>query len=428
MIAIYTENITPRISFIVSTLFGDKAVLVDEISTFSNADAIKINYSSKRIDDSFQIVPFGLLTEKGCKSLPIEIFLWNDLPAFFKVEGGFPFDIFSAAFFLLSRYEEYLPHEKDEYGRFSHHESIAFKNQFLKVPLIDLWMQKFWEILRSEFLSQEKEEFSFQFTPTYDIDIAYRFLHHKWYRNAGGFLKDLLAMDGSNFSSRAKTLFFSASDPADVYAWLDALHQRYNLHPVYFFLLAERRKGFDKNLSPSSSGMKLLIRETAGKYAIGIHPSWQSGEDENILRKEISTLRTISQEDISLSRQHYIRMNLPETYRSLLKNGIRQDFSMGYGSINGFRASTSKPFYWYDLIAEKQTHLRIRPFCYMEANSIFEQKDSPQAAAVELQGFYDVIKAVNGELITIFHNHFLTDQREGEEWRKLYAHFLSENF
>jgi len=48
--------------------------------------------------------------------LVIENNFSKDFSAFFKSEGDYPFDIFSAVFYLLSRYEEYLPYKKDMYG------------------------------------------------------------------------------------------------------------------------------------------------------------------------------------------------------------------------------------------------------------------------------------------------------------------------
>ena len=62
----------------------------------------------------------------------------------------FPFDIFGASFFMLSRYEEYLPHIKDEYGRFEAKESLAFKYGFLEIPIVDKWVQ----ILKIEILKK----------------------------------------------------------------------------------------------------------------------------------------------------------------------------------------------------------------------------------------------------------------------------------
>jgi hypothetical protein len=101
---------------------------------------------------------------------------------------------------------------------------------------------------------------------------------------------------------------------------------------------------------------------------------------------------------------------------------------MGYGSINGFRASVAFPFYWYDIEKEKATSLLIHPFCFMEANSFFEQHLSPSEAAKELQHYYNVTKQVGGQLITIFHNHFLTEQQQWRAWREMYENFFVSNF
>lgn len=84
----------------------------------------------------------------------------------------------------------------------------------------------------------------------------------------------------------------------------------------------------------------------------------------------------IAGKTITKSRQHFIKMDLPETYEQLLRNGITGDYSMGSGSINGFRASTASAFYWYNLKTETVTQLKIHPFCFMDANS-FMNKNLP---------------------------------------------------
>ena len=75
------------------------------------------------------------------------------IQAFFKSEGDYPFDIFSAVFYLLSRYEEYLPHKKDMYGRYAHENSLAFKEGFLNLPLINIWLEDFKNVLKKKFPS-----------------------------------------------------------------------------------------------------------------------------------------------------------------------------------------------------------------------------------------------------------------------------------
>jgi DNA-binding ferritin-like protein (Dps family) len=174
--------------------------------------------------------------------------------------------------------------------------------------------------------------------------------------------------------------------------------------------------------------MQQLLQQHAQRYTVGIHPSWQSGDDDVLLKDEIITLQNIIQQTVKYSRQHYIRMSLPKTYQKLIEQGIEAEYSMGYGSINGFRASYTLPFKWYDLQKELQTNLTIHPFCYMEANSFFEQKLTIDEAAAELQSYYNIVKKVNGHFITIFHNHFLTEQKQWIAWRNMYENFLHSNF
>lgn len=129
---------------------------------------------------------------------------------------------------------------------------------------------------------------------------------------------------------------------------------------------------------------------------------------------------------ISASRQHYIRFELPRTYRTLAEAGIREDYSMGYGSINGFRASVASPFYWYDLEREQTTALLLYPFCFMEANAFFEEGLSAMQALDEMYRYYHAVRKVNGLFITVWHNTFLGTDPLYRGWREAYAQFFRE--
>ena len=155
----------------------------------------------------------------------------------------------------------------------------------------------------------------------------------------------------------------------------------------------------------------------------------QAGKAEMILKyckMKKALLENISGQSINQSRQHYIRFNLPDGYRRLTDASITDDYSMGYGSINGFRASVAASFYWYDLEKEEQTSLRIHPFCFMEANSFYEQKFSAIQALEELMHYLNICKAVNGQLITIWHNNFLGTAKAFAGWKETYAAFIAQ--
>ncbi|MFI5132516.1 MAG: polysaccharide deacetylase family protein, partial [Chitinophagales bacterium] len=264
------------------------------------------------------------------------------------------------------------------------------------------------------------------FLPTYDIDIAWSYKHKGWWRNLGGGLRSLFKGDGSLLKERIQVLRGKQKDPFDAFGWMNKMHEQYKLKPYYFFLVPQTRGYYDKNISPTCKAMQDLIRDHITRYPVGIHPSWKSGDDVLLLKKEIETLSNLTGRPVVSSRQHYIRFNLPGSYRRLIDNGIKNDFSMGYGSINGFRASVCSPFYWYDLEKEVRTELMLFPFCYMEANSFYEQQYSPERALEEMRHYYKVVKSVSGYLIMIWHNSFLGTDRLTADWRDVYEQFIKE--
>ena len=169
-----------------------------------------------------------------------------------------------------------------------------------------------------------------------------------------------------------------------------------------------------------------LIKRHAKKYRSGLHPSWRSNNNFSILLKEKKIMETAGKMEVNISRQHYIKMSMPQTYQELIKAGIEADYSMGYGSINGFRASVASTFYWYDLTTEKTTSLQLYPFCYMDANSFYEQNLDAGQALEELQYYLNECKKVNGFFISIFHNNFLGTDKQFTGWKEMYTKFISQ--
>ncbi|HXB43094.1 MAG TPA: polysaccharide deacetylase family protein [Puia sp.] len=415
------------VDFISKELFDEPIGVTSDKEVFASSNHPKINYSDTEFSDTeLFIKPVSLLFESGIKPQSIHCFELNYHKAFFQTTGDFSFDIFAACFYLLSRYEEYLPHEKDEYNRYAYTNSLAHKENFLDQPLINIWLQEFRQVLQKKSPDIVFRRCSFRFIPTYDIDVAYSYLHKGWRRNTGGLFKSISMGDWHSVKQRASVLLKKQGDPFDAYEWLDSLHLYCRVKPYYFFLVAKDQKGHDKNISPKKNALQELIQYHAAGYTVGIHPSWRSNEDEKLLKEEIEWLEYIADKKILHSRQHFIRLTLPQTYRRLINAGIAKDFSMGYGSINGFRASVASSFFWYDLENELQTPLQVFPFCFMDANSLYEQNFTAQQAMTELLNYYNAIKKVNGLMITIWHNHFLGTDPKFAGWREVYEIFLKD--
>jgi hypothetical protein len=423
MVSIISASISPRLQYVCDFIFTQYYQLPYELiseathTTSSNLifyglesegrKAIKVSATS--LLSSTEIAPHTLNIAKTKTAT-----LLYSIP---ETEIGF--DIFSAVFYLISRYEEYLQTTPDKYGRFDAVNSVAYQNDFLHLPMVDIWLQEFKSILTAHFPDLVFANHTFSFLPTYDIDIAFSYRAKGGLRNIGGFLK-------SPSMERIKVLLGRKQDPYDCFSDLQMLHQRYQLEPIYFFLLAQKLGQYDKNIAPSSASLQQLIQSISKTYEVGIHPSWQSYLQVSTVNQEIKLLENITGSNISKSRQHYIRMRLPESYQTIIKCGITDDYSMGYGTRNGFRASTSFPYYWYDLSNEKTTSLKIHPFCYMDATSIFQSHHTVDEAFTEMTNLGETCQKYSIPFISIFHNNLLGADKLSQSYSKMYEAFMKE--
>ena len=422
---IYAEQNSPRLRYIAEfagrQTIGESFRVTQDGDEYKGSVFPKINYSDRPLQEGeIWIVPQGLLFEKNIREKGIECSELNGVKIFFQNNSSFGFDILAACFYLISRYEEYLPHQEDEYGRYSHLNSLAYKNRFLDQPLVNKWMA----VLRNKLGMKDPNKF--EFLPTYDIDEAWSYKYKHWFRNIGGMVRDQLKGDKARAKLRKNVRAWKEKDPYDSFDWMDALHDTYNLKPLYFFLVAGSNGKYDKNTLPSNDAMKGLIKRVTSKYEIGVHPSWQTGEHPELLKKEIAFLENISAKNITTSRQHFLRFKLPDGYRRLINAGINEDHSMGYGTINGFRASVASSFFWFDLGKNEATNLLVHPFCFMDANSFYEMKQTPAQALEELRYYLNEVRSVNGNLITLWHNTFLGTEERFSGWREVYEDFLKE--
>jgi hypothetical protein len=162
-----------------------------------------------------------------------------------------------------------------------------------------------------------------------------------------------------------------------------------------------------------------------GDYArIGIHPSYGSNNNRPQLKKEIARLSKILNRDITDSRQHFLKLRLPETYRDLIDSDITDDYTMGYASYIGFRASICTPFNFYDLDMELETKLKVHPFAFMEGTLKYYMKIEPKQAMSMIKPLIDSVKNVNGTFISLWHNDSLNNKNQWKGWQQVYEEMV----
>ena len=157
---------------------------------------------------------------------------------------------------------------------------------------------------------------------------------------------------------------------------------------------------------------------------MGIHPSYYSRNHQSRIRNEKEKLERIIGDKVISSRQHFLRFCLPDTYRYLLKLGIREEYSMGYANQVGYRAGTCTPFYWYDLQAEIRTEMRIYPFQVMDGSLRNYMGTEPAEAEQIVDEIIQDIRQYGGIFGLIWHNSSLGGFGHWSGWREVYQKIL----
>ncbi|MFI5220920.1 MAG: polysaccharide deacetylase family protein [Bacteroidia bacterium] len=434
MILVFTTQKSPRLDYILAELLGRRAGFEWQVTTdeneFLNFSGPKINYSENTFEDHIRIKPNGLLFETEIHNLQMEVKedeTWNKI--LFEQNSTIPFDIFSASFYLLSRYEEFLPtdhdlsgqaglsHKKDEHGRYDHRQSLAFQNHFIETPLVDIWTQKLKEKILEKFPSETFRQNQFKFLSTIDIDFAYKYKGIRLTRHLLKFGKSVLQFRFLDADEQIQVVLKFKKDPYNTYRLIENISSRSSTETLFFVLMRTGTK-HDKNILPESNEMKFLVKKLSKKFEIGLHPSYFA--EENKIEEEKSLLEKLTGKIISISRHHFLSIRLPKTYQRLISSGIIADYSMAYSGICGFRASTCFPFNFFDLSQNRMTNLVVHPTTVMDVTLKNSQKLKPEEANQKILKLMTEVKKVSGTFISLWHNSSLCEDKEWKGWTKVF--------
>ena len=429
MILVYTHKITPRVRYIFKHIFT--RILLTPVSFTSKVEEFvahngpKMSYTKVPLGKEFFIRSNELLFEQGVNDLEINISKWDETPCFFNTgsNSSIPFDIFAASFYLISRYEEYLPHVRDVHERFTAEQSLAYKFRFLEKPVVDIWALKLKDILKERFPEYHFPEREFSYISTIDVDNAYAYKYKSFVRTSGGFISDFFKLHLKSFWDRLLVLLRIKKDPYNTFEKILAVSKKNKVQLIFFFLVADYTT-FDTNVSATKRQFRLLIKYIADYASVGLHPSYYTMKNSILLKKEKERLEAITNIPTTMSRQHFLRFSLPETYQNLIDLEINEDYSMGYASHVGFRAGTSIPFYFFDLDFEIQTPLKVYPFALMDTTLNDYMGLTPKQSLGRTKDLLNEVLKVKGTFITLFHNESVSGYLRWNGWQKVYESML----
>lgn len=429
---ILVPKITNRLYYIFELMLKDELGIDFKFTTdkdsYLSHEGAKLHYGKYPMPEESGLYQqsANILFEHDIADQDVKICNYKESKAIYPVfneKSLFPFDIFAASFYIISRYEEYLPHVSDNYNRFQPQDSILYKMEMMERPVINLWSIDLGNELVARYPEITLKKKTFRFVPTYDVDAAWAYRNKGFFRTTLSLCRDILRFDKNEIKYRWDVLRKKKMDPFDTFEYQIKLQKELKLSPLYFILCGDYNTN-DKNISIKNKEFQQLIKHLGDYALVGIHPSFSSYLNKNMIKEEISRLSDVLKREVTISRQHFLRLSLPSSYQILIELDITDDYTMGYASQAGFRAGYADTFKFFDLENDMKTKLNIHPFALMDGTMRDYLNLDVQESYEKAKKLVDEVKNVNGTFILLWHNETLSGEKRWEGWITLYRKIL----
>ncbi|RDC57054.1 hypothetical protein DU508_07620 [Pedobacter chinensis] len=414
---IFSSILTPRIKYIFNFIFKDilkaEVEFTGNVQHFLQSDQVKISYGEQPLADEIFFKSTSILFSNKVDELNIRTTLFGEYQAPFPVQNSpFPFDVFAASFFMISRYEEYL-HQKRTNEDFKANKSYQYKWKILERPIIDEWAFLIKNIIRKKHpnfkfhdkLFVNQPSINFTITPNIPSGILNR---TKFLFNA------VLNKENRYLSTKFDRLTGLGIKNETVLTDLGKTFERRKTNPIFFI-------NFPKvpNDYISVNGVsRVLTNKSVGL----LRPCASDKEKINEIKEGLFMLKKILPEQVNLSSQQLEVLKFPICYLNLLNSGITSDYSMGYPEISGFRAGTCTPFNWYDLQLEKVTPLLVKSYCI---NDSVLQYMGLETINKSVKHYVDSVKFVNGQFLSNWQLRSLSDNLKYKKLKTAFNEMIS---
>lgn len=392
----------------------DLGALREHIS-YGSVDVSDIVFKSSKnkINKSFHL---------KCKSKHIPVlFPIGDTHLFYELRNGklnFHHDLLKSAFYLLSGYQETKSNVTDEMGRFTFKNSIQHSLGIVTMPLVNYYFEIIIEGLEAYAAFHHiglKRKYLFDgfgFMLTHDVD---RVDYFHW-RETALKIMQLVGLKPSDYTDKKQLLKETVSailptifpgykkDPWWNFDDLVKIEKALNIRSTWFFLNRDGSAHDAKYMLEESRIKKQINKLIDRKHEIGLHGSIKTATSLKDLQKAKDRLQKICEADIVGTRQHFLKLDYPQTLLDQQKCGLKYDSTLGFAEHEGFRNSYCYPFHPYDFENETMLDIWELPLAIMDTTLFGYRKLSNNEILNKCDAIIDEVGRFGGLLVLLWHN------------------------
>ncbi len=350
--------------------------------------------------------------------------------AILHTDGSIEFcaDLIATVFFMLTRWEEMMVATRDKHGRFPGTASVAYKQGFLDRPVVDEYALILSEWLRVILPGWEPRTRAFSVKLSHDVDHVRRFANaHSAIRTLGGNLLKRHSPSLAWQTGRDAFQEMVAPEQAAHFQgieFLSELSQKHGMGHDAFYFMATEPGPLENDYRLDSPMIRQSIEDLREQgFEIGLHAGYHTPNDSGQLMKEKAKLDAILGQTHYGGRQHYLRFQVPETWRHLEKAGLSYDSTMAFPDHEGFRCGTCHPFRPFDVDQNRELNLWELPLLVMDRTLSQYRGLSPATGEMAILALAQRCQLVGGTFTLLWHNSSLDG--DWRPWVEVYQRVLS---
>lgn len=183
------------------------------------------------------------------------------------------------------------------------------------------------------------------------------------------------------------------------------LENRYNITSKWFLLNGKRGRYMARS---SHRSMKKIL-EYIPKSEIGIHYNFDTFKSSSNLQSQVKLFKKNFKFNPVMGRAHYLKFSINNSFDIYSKNGIKEDYSLGYTKDLGFMSSIAGE---YSMTDSRGEHILTQhPLYAMDSN-----------ISVNLQRFLITMKRISiigGEFNFLVHHDYVFNNENINEYYQL---------
>jgi len=163
--------------------------------------------------------------------------------------------------------------------------------------------------------------------------------------------------------------------------------------------------------------LKRIIRELdAGGWEIGLHGSYNSYRNLGLLKDEKALLEDVLGKQVMGIRQHYLNLNIPETWLLQREAGLEYDASYGKKQEIGYLNKQYRPF------TDDESGMYVIPLALMESYLFLKAGNNPKRAWALTEQLMDEAEQHNAVFTVLWHQRMFNEEEfpgYAEVYRKI---------